>query len=131
MVMLIQLTETFAVCPMEPTAPIPSWSSRSRLYSITRTPDELSIVSPQRDVSEGIPCERGWRCLRVAGTIDFAAIGVLASLLTPLAAAGISVFALSTFATDYLFVKQENWAKAMAALCGAGHTISEASGPPN
>ncbi len=72
---------------------------------------------------EGIQCERGWRCLRVVGTIPFSVVGVLASLTAPLAKSGISVFAVSTFDTDYLFVKENDLAVALAVLRRQGHAI--------
>jgi hypothetical protein len=99
---LLLLAGTFAVCKLEPTAPIPPWTSADELFSITRTGDELSIVCRQDAVPEGILCERGWRCWRVTGTIPFSVVGVLASLTAPLAEAGICMFAISTFDTDYL-----------------------------
>ena len=74
---------------------------------------------------EGVVAERGWRCLRVAGTIPFSVVGVLASLAAPLAEAGISVFAVSTFDTDYLLVKAADFEKAITALTQAGHSITE------
>ncbi len=95
----------------------------SVFFSITRTADELSIVCPQESVPEGVPCERGWSCLRVAGTIPFSVIGVLSSLTSPLANAGISVFAISTFDTDYLLIKVKDWARAVDVLRRQGHTI--------
>ena len=67
--------------------------------------------------------ERGWRCLRVAGAIDFSAIGILASLVAPMAQAGVSVFAVSTFDTDYLLVKEDAFAATCAALSEAGHAV--------
>jgi hypothetical protein len=69
-------------------------------------------------------CERGWRYVRVAGTIPLAVVGVLASLTAPLAEAGISVFAVSTFDTDYLLVKEQDLGKALAALRKQGHAVS-------
>ena len=72
---------------------------------------------------EGVACERGWRCLLVAGTIHFSVVGVIASLTTPLAEAGISVFAISTFDTDYLLVKAEDLERAVDVLRRRGHTI--------
>jgi hypothetical protein len=113
----------FAVCRLAPDASIPAWSTTGDLFSITRTADELSVVCRQDAVPEGIICERGWRCLRVAGTMPFSVIGILASLTVPLAEAGISVFAISTFDTDYLLVKAEDLDRAVEALRGQGHTI--------
>ena len=73
--------------------------------------------------SEGIRCERGWRGLRVAGAVPFATVGLLAGLLSPLAEAGISVFAVSTFDTDYVLAKEEHWALALDVLRRQGYRI--------
>ena len=120
---LIVVDGVFAVCRLEPGAPIPIWSTADDFFSITRTADELSVVCRQDAVPDGINCERGWRCLRVAGTIPFSVVGVLASLTAPLAEAGISVFAISTFDTDYLLVKAEDLERSVDVLRGCGHTI--------
>jgi len=120
---LIVVDGVFAVYRLEPGAPIPVWSTADDFFSITRTADELSVVCRQDAVPDGINCERGWRCLRVAGTIPFSVVGVLASLTAPLADAGISVFALSTFDTDYLLVKAKDLERAVDVLRRRGHTI--------
>jgi hypothetical protein len=120
---LIVVDGVFAVCRLEPGAPIPVWSTADGFFSITRTAEELSVVCRQDAVRDGINCERGWRCLRVAGTIPFSVVGVLASLTAPLAEAGISVFALSTFDTDYLLVKAKDPERAVDVLRRRGHTI--------
>ncbi len=106
-------------------APIPDWAALSSCYSITRTPDELSILAPAADIPDDVLAERGWRCLQVAGPLDFALVGVLASLLAPLQRAGVSVFVLSTYDTDYLLVKEKQLARAMSALRDAGHVITK------
>jgi hypothetical protein len=112
----------FAACRLDPDAPIPKWA-KGPLISITRTPDELSVVCREEFVPDAIRCERGWRCLRVAGTMDFSLVGVLASLLKPLAEAGIAVVVVSTFDTDYLLVKDADFDRAVAALTQAGHVL--------
>src|SRR5262249_1160614 len=99
---LLVIDGTFAISKLPSDAPIPSWATAGDVFSITRTADELSIVWRQVDVPGGIICERDWSCLRVAGSLPFATVGVLNSLTAPLAAARISVFAISTFDTDYL-----------------------------
>src|SRR5262249_18786842 len=91
---LMVLDDSFAVCRLGGDASIPSWASASAFSSITRTTDELSIVCRQDAVPDGILCERDWRCLRVAGTIPFSVVGILASLTAPLAEAGVGVFAV-------------------------------------
>jgi hypothetical protein len=93
------------------------------VFSVTRTPDELSVVCDASAVPDDVRCERGWRCLRVAGAMPFTLVGVLASLTAPIAAAGVGVFALSTFDTDYLLVKESDFARAVEALRTAGHTV--------
>lgn len=84
------------------------------------------MVCRQEVVPEGIVCEVGWRCLRVAGSMPFTLVGVLASITTPVAKAGVGVFAFSTSDTDYLLVKEADLLKAVAALRGAGH-VAEAA----
>ena len=116
------LSDTLAICRLAASAPIPAWACGDFL-SITRTHDELSIVCAQSNVPDGIKCERDWCALQVVGPLDFALTGVLTSLSTPLADAGISIFALSTFDTDYVLVKTERWREAVRVLRQAGHCI--------
>jgi hypothetical protein len=120
---LIVLPGAFAVCRLPAGAVPPAWAVGGEFWSVARTTEELSVVCSQEAVPEGVRCERGWRVLRVAGTLDFALVGVLTALLAPLAAAGIAVFCLSTFDTDYLLVRETDLARAMEALTGAGHAI--------
>jgi hypothetical protein len=122
---LIVLPQKIAVCRLSGDASIPPWATEGDFFSITRTADELSIVCLQDAVPEGINSERDWRCLRVAGAMPFAVVGVVAGLTAALAEAGISVFVVSTFDTDYLLTKQEDWAAALEALRRQGYTICE------
>jgi GNAT superfamily N-acetyltransferase len=120
---LLGITGSFAVCKLATGSPIPPWATTGDLFSVTRTADELSVVCRQEAVPEGVVCERDWRCLRVAGSMPFTLVGVLASLTTPVAEAGVGVFAFSTFDTDYLLVKAGEMTKAVAALRAAGHLV--------
>jgi hypothetical protein len=120
---IMVLEQTFAVCRLGADAPVPAWTTAGEFCSITRTRGELSVVCAEECVPEGVKCERGWRCLRVAETIEFSVLGVLASLAVPLAEAGVSIFVLSTFDTDYLLIKAENLPRALEALRGAGHAV--------
>jgi hypothetical protein len=117
----------FAVCRLDADAP-QAWamSGSSSIVSITRTPSELSIVCAQELVPDGVRCERDWRCLSVEGPLDFSLTGVLAALLAPLAEAGVSIFALSTFDTDYLLVGAAQLDLAIEALSAAGHRVAPA-----
>jgi len=120
---LIVLPDLYTICRLDKDVPVPEWASSGAFLSITRTCDELSIVCQEWLVPEGVRCERGWRCLGVAGTMDFSMIGVVASLVTPLAEAGVSVFVVSTYDSDYLLVKADDLERASAALRAAGHTV--------
>lgn len=112
-----------AVCRLDPTDPVPAWATEGPFVSVTRTPGELSVVCRDDAVPDGVRAERGWRALRVDGVLDFSLVGVLARLATPLANAGVSVFAVSTFDTDYLLVKEADLAAAVEALREAGHVV--------
>ncbi len=122
---LVPLPQTLAVCRLDPRAEIPRWALSGDFYSITRTADELSLVCDEAAVPRGVAYEGGWRCFRVAGRLDFALTGVLAALAGPLAEAEVSLFALSTYDTDYLLVKDRLFDKAAAVLSSAGHTVLE------
>jgi hypothetical protein len=121
---LVALTPSFAVCRLPASAAVPTWTAGGPFTSVSRTPDELSIVCLQDSVPDDVPCERCWRCLRVAGTVAFSAIGVLASLSVPLAEAGIALFAVSTFDTDYLLVKEKDFERTVSVLRQAGHAVA-------
>jgi uncharacterized protein len=117
------LPAPYAVCRLSPGAAVPAWAAGEDLVSITRTPEELSILCPQEKVPEGIRSERDFRVLKIRGPLDFSLVGVLSGLAGPLAEAGISLFALSTFDTDYLLVKQGNLGRAAEILIREGHNI--------
>jgi len=119
---LVVLPECYAICRLAADAPWPAWAI-GNFVSVTRTADELSVVCPQKAVPPETRCESGWRCLRVAGTLDFATVGIVASLTTPLAEAGISVFVLSTYDSDYLMVREQVFERACQVLRSRGHVI--------
>jgi hypothetical protein len=122
------LSDRFAVCRLAPEAAIPPSLEGGSLFSVTRTGSELSVVCRE---SQGLPgeVEGGWRCLGVEGPLEFTQIGVLASLSQPLAEAGISIFVVSTYDTDYLLVKEEQLDSAITALRAAGHSIADSKRP--
>jgi hypothetical protein len=113
----------FAVSKLAPGAPVPEWAVGGPFSSVTRTEGELSIICAQKNVPEGVASEPGWRCLRVMGTLEFSMVGVLASLVDPLASAGIAIFVIATFDTDYLLVKAHDFVPALEALERAGHHV--------
>jgi len=93
------------------------------LFSVTRTLDELSVVCLESDAPPGARVEAGWRALKLHGPIPFSEVGVLSALAGALAAAGLSLFALSTYDTDYVLVKERDLAAAREALRMAGCEI--------
>jgi hypothetical protein len=120
---LTQLPERFAISRLAADAPIPEWAMQGPFFSVTRTGDELSIVTELSRVPAGVPSQTGWCVLKVHGPFVLSEIGVLSALASPLAEAKISLFAISTFDTDYLLVAASTLSAAIAALERAGHTI--------
>lgn len=119
------LTDTFTVHRLHPDDPIPSQLAGERFYFIGRTERELSIVCPERKVIDSQLSEPGWRAFRVRGQLDFGLTGVLAGISASLADAGVSIFALSTFETDIILIKQDKLDAAVKALSESGYTVQE------
>lgn len=117
------LSDTFAICRLAATAAIPAWADAGGFCSITHTPDELSIVCLQRNVPDAVQAAGDWRCLKVTGPLDFALTGIVAGLTAPLAEAGISVSVVATYDTDYLLIKADKLAGAVATLQAAGYNF--------
>jgi hypothetical protein len=117
------LEERLAVCRLEPTARIPAWALDGKFFCVARAADELSIVCSELSVPRATVAERGWLALKLEGPLPFSLSGVLASFLQPLATARIGIFAISTFDTDYVLIKVEDYDAAMVALDTAGHEI--------
>lgn len=118
------LSGRFAVARLAPGAPWPAWALVAvPPVFLARTPDELSIVALETVLPGDITAQGGFRALRVRGPLDLAMVGVMASLAEPLARAGISLLAIGTFDTDYLFVAEDALESAIAALRTAGHEV--------
>jgi hypothetical protein len=119
------LPDTLAICRLSADADVPKWAAeRSGFLGISRTADELSIMTVQRAVPGGVRCERDYQAIRVRGPLSPNLVGILLSLLQPLADAGISILATSTYDTDYVFVKTRYLPAALDALRRAGHQIT-------
>ncbi len=122
---LCVLDGALAIHRLAPDAPIdPDWLTHAGFVSVTRTAQELSLVALETLDLEGARTEAGWRALRVDGPLDFALTGIMAALSGALAQAGVSLFALSTFDTDYILVRAEALPAAIAALREAGHEVA-------
>jgi uncharacterized protein len=119
------LAKTFAICHLAADAAVPEWATQGQFFSITRTSEELSIIAEADLVPERLRTEVSWRVMKVHGPFDFSEVGVLAALVQPLATAGASVFAVSTFDTDYLLVQCSQLREAVAGLRNALHTVHE------
>jgi hypothetical protein len=115
--------KTVALVRLPTDAALPSWATVGKFVSVTRTSDELSVVCDEEQIPEGVRAEKGWRILQVKGPFELTEIGILAALATSLADAKVSLFAISTFDTDYLLVSEKQLAAAIAALSGAGHRV--------
>ncbi|MEU5693935.1 ACT domain-containing protein [Actinosynnema sp. NPDC020468] len=115
----------YAVARLAPDAPVPVEVFRADgLVSVTRTPAELSVVCPAEHAPEVVTAQPGWRLLTVRGPLEFTLTGIMAALSGELAAAGVSLFALSTYDTDHLLVKESDLDRAVAALTAAGHEVT-------
>ena len=123
MIRLQQLPYNLAVCKIAPEGLAWGDFAHAPFWSVTRTAKELSLVLPEEYAQPTWQIEGGWRALGVVGPLDFALVGILAALAQPLAEAGIPIFAISTYDTDYLLVKGEKLEAAVAALTHAGHVV--------
>lgn len=117
------LNGKYGVCRLTSTESIPHWFQSSEFFSITKTSEELSIVCHQSTIPDGVKCEKDWRILKIQGSLDFSLIGILAAISNTLAQQGISIFAISTYDTDYMLIKDKDLENAINALTYAGHEI--------
>lgn len=116
------LREKFVVCKL----PMDAVVDLNRPFTfVARTDGELSLVCPAEAVPDGVlERQESWRCIRLAGTLDFSLVGILAALAGVLARAEISIFAVSTFDTDYVLMPAERLEDALAALAAAGYGVA-------
>lgn len=105
-------------------SPLSPWADGEGFLTLSRTPEELSIVCLEIRVLAEAKAERGWRALNLEGLFGFGLTGILASVLNPLTEAKVGIFAVSTYNTDYVLVKQDNLEAALKALESAGHDVN-------
>ena len=119
------LQARFALVQLPKGTELPVCPPGVEFWSITETADEISVICPESEVPvrPGLAVERAWRGIKVAGPLAFELKGILASLLVPLASAKICVFTLSTYDTDYIFVKDFDLDPTVQALVAAGHRL--------
>ena len=119
------LKHEFTIHRLDPKNPIPATLDSDEFFWISRTNEELSIVcKSSTDISSEIK-EEGWSCIKVLGPLDFSEIGILANISSVLAIANISIFAESTFDTDYILLKSTSISKAVSVLTSAGYEVNE------
>lgn len=117
-----QIQQEFSVCKLNDISAI-RWEDE--FCFVGKTDEEVSLVClTEHTPSETLEREDGWRAFRIEGILDFSLIGILSKITTILAEHEISVFAVSTYNTDYILTKSENYAKAMEVLKEAGYVIA-------
>lgn len=119
--------QIYAICRLDPGATVPAWAAGKAFLGITRTASELSIVCEDRGVPAEVHAEHDRRLLQIEGTLAFSLTGVLASIASPLAEAQISIFAVSTYDTDYVLVPSGELEQTIAVLEAAGHSVRRIS----
>ena len=116
------LDATFAICRFPAGTPVAA-PTPGPFSLLVQAAEETTLVCPLDKAPSAAEIDAGWRCLRIEQSFDFSVPGILASVLAPLAQAGIGIFATSTFSTDYVLVKAGDVEQAMAALSDAGHRV--------
>ena len=119
-----QLSGSYAIVRLAADATVPNWATGGEFTSVTRTQDELSIVCPSRNLPQGVDAPGSWQCFKLVGPFALSETGILLSFIQPLAEAGIGIFALATYDTDYILIQDEFTEVALDALRRAGHEFS-------
>ena len=117
------LKEKYGICRLDKAELIPQWTTVSDFFSVTKTSDELSIVCNENNIPSGIKCEKNWRVLKIEGPLDFSLIGIIASISSILEQKSISIFAVSTYDTDYILVKDKDIDNAIDALINENYEV--------
>jgi hypothetical protein len=117
-IILSVLPEKFGICHLSKNIPIAVWDESGSFFSTTRGRNELSVVCNQEKIPAGVMAEKGWKAFRLDTSTDLGiySVGVISALAKPLAEAGISIFNISTYETNYIMVEEKNFEKAKEAL---------------
>lgn len=121
---LVLHRETYGLAKLPPDLPWPDWA-RGRFQCVSRTTRELTVMAEEACIPPGCTSQGQLRCLEVDGEFGLDAVGVVAAVSAPLAAAGISLFLVSVWSTDFVLVSQAELARALAVLRAAGHAVRE------
>ena len=125
---LYVLPERLAICRLGPEEKLPPWAGSAVLLSVTRTQAETTVVCREENIPAGITCNKSWRCLRIGGVLDFSQTGILSSLTAPLAEEGIPIYALSTYSTDLILIKEKDLSRAVFVLTRSGNRVFSENG---
>lgn len=123
---LTLLEHTLTIYRLPAQAALPKAALNSAFFAAMRTGDELSVVLPDSIELESEKSDTGWACFKVNGSLPLEQVGVMAQIAAALAKAGVALFALSTFETDYILVKREQARAAQEALTSAGMKVRKA-----
>jgi len=118
------LAGSYAIVRLSADSTVPNWSSCGEFTSVTRTPEELSIVCPIENLPTDVTSPHRWACLKLQGPFPFSMTGVLLSFIEPLSRNQVPIFAISTFDTDYVLVQEEHVHAALNLLREAGHQLA-------
>jgi len=118
-----RLPDSYAIVRLAPNVPVPDWATKGDFTSITRTPEELSIVCPAENIPKDVDPGPRWICLKLEGPFPFSQTGVLLSFIEPLSNNGVPIFAISTYDTDYILISKEHIDRALDLLHEAGHQL--------
>ncbi len=119
------LPKKYMICRYSPSAALPHWLGTAGFFSVTRTHEELSVVAEQSEpAGEDIVCSRDWRILKIEGPLDLTLIGLIAGVSVIFKDAGIPIFTLSTYDTDYILVKESDLKPGKEALEEDGHEVT-------
>ena len=124
---LVELPDTLAVCRISLDSELEMWFLSEPFFAMLRSDDTLTIVCSQEKIPQEVRQESGWRALKIEGSFDFSETGILELVLKPLAEAGIGIFAISSFETDYVLVKERDFEVARRALEESGHDVQRSS----
>ncbi|CUH97386.1 hypothetical protein P22_3514 [Propionispora sp. 2/2-37] len=117
------LPDKIGICKLDVNQEIPLWALQGEFFSITKTTEELSIVCSEENIPGAVLCERGWRALKLKGPFPFDLVGIVAQVSAAVARAGVGIFVISTYDTDYILVKAKDLDSAVEALRNDGHSI--------
>lgn len=118
------LNGDFCICQMDKNSRLPNWIISKDFYSITKTDDELSMVFKECDIPKDIIVQKGFKCIKIEGKLDFSLVGVIAKLSNILADENISIFIVSTYNTDYFLVNKNDLPNTIKALHENEYIIS-------